>query len=341
MAEDFRTGVGDTNAGDRADALVLGLDIGATSTRALLATAAGERLGTGQAGGGNPNAHGPGPAASALLKAVRGALAGVDPARVRAAVLGLAGGHRLVTDPVTRSTYDRAWRSAGLDCPYSVVSDALIAYAAGTAQPTGTVLVAGTGAVAAAVCGHELDRVADGHGWLLGDLGSGFWLGREAVRTTLSDLDRWSRPGPLATLVLTDVLGSAKVAPRPRTTAANLVQTLNTGPPIALAALAPLVMRAHAVGDPAAVDVVHRAADHLVDAVRTVRAPRAQTPIVLAGGVLTAATPVMDELRGRLAERWPEAPVVTAGDGAAAAAWLAARPIPGVDAAAVHARLVG
>lgn len=38
---------------------------------------------------------------------------------------------------------------------------------------------------------------------------------------------------------------------------------------------------------------------------------------------------------------WPDAPVCRAGDGAAAAAWLAARDLPEVtDPSALHARLV-
>jgi glucosamine kinase len=319
---------------------VLGLDIGATSTRAVLATTTGDRLGIGLAGGGNPNAQGADRAAAAVLAALRGALEGSNPAQVRAGVLGLAGGHRLVTDRHARSAFETAWRDAGLRRPYTVVSDALVAYAAGTAAPHGTVLIAGTGAGAAAVRDHELDRVADLHGWLLGDLGSGFWLGREAVRTALSDLDHHRPPGRLSTLVLTEVLGSARVAAKPRKTAADLVQTLNAGPPIALAAFAPLVTRAYESGDPAAVDVVRRAADHLADTVRTVRPADARTPVVLAGGMLTTDTVLAGEVRARLSELWPDAPTTAAGDGAAGAAWLAARTLPGVDAAALHARLV-
>ena len=321
--------------------LVLGLDIGATSTRAVLATTAGDRVGTGIAGGGNPNAHGAERAAAAVLTALREALAGTDPALVRNAALGLAGAHRLSTDPHARSAFEAAWREAGLHCPYALYSDALVAYAAGTAEPTGTVLLAGTGAVAAAVRDHELDWVADGHGWLLGDLGSGFWMGREAVRTALSDLDNHRALGGLSTLVLTEVLGSAQVAARTRQTAADLVQTLNAGPPIALAALAPLVMRAYAAGDPAAVDVVRRAADHLLGTVSIVRSDVEQTPAVLAGGMLTGDTPLAAEVTTRLASRWPRAVVVTARDGAAAAAWLAACTLTGADPAALHARLVG
>ncbi|MBM0235037.1 ATPase, partial [Micromonospora sp. STR1_7] len=73
------------------DTVVVGLDVGGTSTRATALTLTGERLGTGRAGGGNPTSHGAERAAAELLTALRGALADVDPARVAAGTIGLAG----------------------------------------------------------------------------------------------------------------------------------------------------------------------------------------------------------------------------------------------------------
>ncbi|GAB3939890.1 hypothetical protein GCM10027614_22720 [Micromonospora vulcania] len=199
------------------DSVVIGLDIGGTSTRATALTLTGERLGTGRAGGGNPTSHGAERAATELLTALRGALVGVDPTRVAAGTIGLAGAARLLADPAGRAAFDHAWHDAGLRCPYTVHGDALVAYASGTADPDGTVLIAGTGAITAQVRDLRLDRIADGHGWLLGDAGSGFWLGRESVRRLLADLDAGHALGPLATAVLTDLTGSAEIAARPGT----------------------------------------------------------------------------------------------------------------------------
>ncbi|TBL29772.1 ATPase, partial [Verrucosispora sp. SN26_14.1] len=77
------------------DTVVIGLDVGGTSTRALAVTLDGGRLGTGRAGGGNPTSHGATRAAGELLTALRAALAGIDPTRVRAGAIGLAGAGRL------------------------------------------------------------------------------------------------------------------------------------------------------------------------------------------------------------------------------------------------------
>jgi glucosamine kinase len=63
---------------------------------------------------------------------------------------------------------------------------------------------------------------------------------------------------------------------------------------------------------------------------------------VLAGGLLAGGTPLATAVRAALRGRWPDAYLVSAGDGAVAAAWLAARTLPEVtDPAALHRRLVG
>ncbi|MGC4880536.1 N-acetylglucosamine kinase [Micromonospora sp. DT43] len=322
------------------DTVVVGLDVGGTSTRATALTLTGERLGTGRAGGGNPTSHGAERAAAELLTALRAALADVDPTRVAAGTIGLAGAPRLLADPDGRAAFDRAWHDAGLRCPYAVHGDALVAYASGTAEPDGTVLIAGTGAITAQVTDLRLDRIADGHGWLLGDTGSGFWLGREAVRRLLADLDAGHAPGTLGAAVLTDLLGSADVAPRPRDTVDATIQAVTRRPPIELARLTPLVVTAATDGEPVATALIAEAATHLAESVGRIRPAGATTPVVLGGGLLTADTPLATAVRAEVGRRWPSAPLRTAGDGAAAAAWLAARDLPEVtDPAALHARL--
>ncbi|MFF4875553.1 N-acetylglucosamine kinase [Micromonospora sp. NPDC000668] len=322
------------------DTVVVGLDVGGTSTRATALTLTGERLGTGRAGGGNPTSHGADQAAAELLTALRGALADVDPTRVAAGTIGLAGAARLLADPAGRAAFDRAWHDAGLRCPYAVYGDALVAYASGTAAPDGTVLIAGTGAITAQVRDLRLDRVADGHGWLLGDAGSGFWLGRESVRRLLADLDAGRTPGALTTAVLTELMGSAEIAPRPRDTVDATIQTVTRRPPVELARLAPLVVTAAADGEPVATALVTEAAAHLAESVDRIRPAGAVTPVVLGGGLLTEDTPLAAAVRAEVGRRWPQAPLRTAGDGAAAAAWLAARELPELtDPATLHARL--
>ncbi|MET8868610.1 BadF/BadG/BcrA/BcrD ATPase family protein [Nonomuraea sp. NPDC004580] len=167
--------------------LFLGIDAGGTSTRALLTTSTGERAGYGLAGGGNPVAHGVEAALAEITTAVKQALGATDPGRVVNGVIGLAGLGAL-EDPAVHAAFTRAWADCGLHFPVRGVEDPLLAFVAGTPEPSGHVLLSGTGAVALRVADRRVTEVADGQGWLLGDEGSGFWLGRAAARHTIHHL---------------------------------------------------------------------------------------------------------------------------------------------------------
>jgi N-acetylglucosamine kinase-like BadF-type ATPase len=170
------------------------------------------RAGTGRsiAAAGNPVSH-PDGAAAASSAALRAALARVDPGQVEASVIGVAGVSALRTPPVA-ARFGRVWADAGLRCDPGYATDLEVAFAAGTPGPDGSVLVAGTGATAGAVTDRRLTRTADGHGWLLGDDGPGFWLGREAVRAALRPRRRGAR-GRLVGAVLRE-LGATGTATR-------------------------------------------------------------------------------------------------------------------------------
>lgn len=308
-----------------ADWLVLGGDVGGTSTRILVAAGDGTPVGRGVAGGGNPVSH-PDTAAAALGQALTAALAGIDPLRVCAAVVGVAGGSAL-SRPEVRAAFDRVWSETGVSCAPAYVSDLEIAFAAGTADPDGTVLIAGTGAVAGAIEGRRLVRTVDGHGWLLGDDGSGFWLGREAARATLRTLDAGEPPGPLASSVLRAL--DAPDEPRPSAQPTDpywervrVIDSLNSRPPVRLAELAPSVTAAFTVGDPQAVLIVDEAAQLLFETVRRVRRSDERTPIVLAGSVASTDSPVGVALRTLVTEGL-SGPTLSARDGVAGAGWLA------------------
>lgn len=322
--------------------LVLGGDIGGTSTRILVADSAGAPWGRGTAAGGNPTTH-PDSAAAALAEALGKALAAVDASAVRAAVIGLAGGGALLATDV-RETLARVWAEFGVRVSPSYVSDLEVAFVSGTAEPDGTVLIAGTGAAAGAVRGRRVVRTAGGHGWLLGDEGSGFWLGREAVRATLRALDLAQPAGPLAASVLQTLAGSTLAADAPNGDDTDrlrrrLVQAVNSQPPIHLASLAPLVAAAHE-HDPVAAEIADRAARLLCGTVEQIRDPAESSPLVLAGSVASASTAVGARLR-ELVSAGFSGPVLAARDGVGGAAWLAlASAEPTAATAAVRDRLV-
>jgi glucosamine kinase len=314
------------------ESLVLGGDLGGTSTRILVVGTDGREHGLSTGDGGNPISR-PAGAAAALGDALRRALARVDPGQVRASVIGVAGWSALRT-PQVAAQFAEVWADAGLTCDPGYRSDLEVAFAAGTPEPDGTVLVAGTGATAGAVTGHRLTRTADGHGWLLGDEGSGFWLGREAVRAALRSLDAGEPQGRLAGSVLA-ALDAAGTADRGRD---RVIQAVYSDPPVQLAALAPLVSAAYHDGDPQARSIVERAAAALLATVGRVREEGEGTPIVLAGS-LTRDTPVGATLRTLLSARF-SGPILPARTGVAGAAWLALAALdPALATPATHSRL--
>ncbi|MGQ0837076.1 N-acetylglucosamine kinase [Actinokineospora sp.] len=288
------------------DGVAVGIDVGGTSTRALAVDAAGAVLGRGAAGGANPNSHPPQVAAARVAEAVAAAL---GPRHALACVLGMAGASKL-SDPAVASVFHAALADAGVRVAPRVVTDAEVAFVSGTAEPDGTVLIAGTGSIAMRITGRRRGTTVGGFGWLLGDEGSAYWIGREAVRATLRTLQSGEPHGPLAAAVLATALDGTDNA------FARLITAVNGAAPIELARFAPLVS-AHTT-DPVAADIVTRAARALADQAVAARSPG---PIVLAGTVAGPDNPVGVALREILA---PEHTVETAKDGAAGAAWLAA-----------------
>ncbi|MDR8411389.1 ATPase [Nonomuraea sp. 3-1Str] len=302
--------------------LFAGVDAGGTTTRAALHAADGTRLGYGTAGPGNPAAHGASAAGAAIEQALRRALDGLDPSLVAASVAGVAG-----ADDGFAEVLRHIWAGCGIASPPRLVGDVDVAYAAGTPAPSGTLLLAGTGAAAARFSGRAVTAVADGLGWLLGDEGGGFWIGRAGVRAAVHALDRGLPSGPLAELVSAHF----GVTGEPRRRADRIVR-LAQADRMLVAAASPLVAEAAGAGDGGAARIVGEAARRL--AATAGRVP-GEGPIVLAGGVLTADGPVRTAVMALLGER----EVVTARDGAGGASWLAA--LDRLGDLGTHARFTG
>lgn len=337
---------------------VLGLDIGGSWTRALVVDPdSGARLGTGRRAGANPVTHGVARASAQISAALREALAdaAVPAEAVSACVVGMAGASRLAADAGAARAIEALWRDAGLGCEVEIVADVVTAFAAGCAEPQGSILLAGTGAIAAAMADRRPVDLRGGHGWMLGDEGSGFWIGREAVRATLAALDDGEPLTGLTAAVLarqTESAASAAGCGRPasgdfglddgRRLGAAVIAASNARPPVELAALVPLVADAADRGDRTASQILHRAAELLLATLGRARAPHETSPIVLAGGVLAPTTPVYRHVYAAVSEAWPKARVAPGVDGAGGAAWLAAHRLLGdaTAAAVLHERLL-
>ncbi|WP_195911361.1 N-acetylglucosamine kinase [Streptomyces kaniharaensis] len=296
----------------------LGLDAGGSRTRAVVLLGDGRVVGRGEAGGGNPAGADPAVAIGNLTRAAGLALHGLDRGRVAGCLVGLAG-YRSLADPEAYAGQCRA--AFGLDCPVRLVPDAVPALASGApgapggtgaTGTTGTVLIAGTGAVCVRCVEGRTVASTGGLGWLLGDEGSGFWLGREALRHAHAE------PGGRLGRAVLDHCGAKS--------AAELVGWAYAGPPRRLAELSPLVGGAARDGDAAALAIARTAAGHLTALVRATAV--AHELLVLSGSVATRPGPVRDHLLELLADLDPRFPVT---DAATAAASLARGGFRGTD----------
>ncbi len=163
----------------------------------------------------------------------------------------------------------------------AVADDAEIALRAAVPQGDGAVLIAGTGSIAYAHIGEETYR-AGGYGYLLGDDGSGFAIGRAALAQML----RWY-DGRAAHSELFDALASRLQVGD----AQALLGRVYGEPNIVggIAALAPLVLDRAGAGERAATKIVQGAAHELVDLIKTLvhraHVDKRELPLVLAGGL--------------------------------------------------------
>ncbi|ALV46825.1 hypothetical protein MB46_16350 [Arthrobacter alpinus] len=244
----------------------LAIDAGGTSTRAIFLDASGRCIGYGTSGGGNPVSRGIGPALDALIEASGKALSGTRevPSQVLVAMAGAS--LELPTNP-----YRTRFLTLGLTGNVMIESDLLAAFYSGTFHDDGLALIAGTGAVGARIAGGQLAEVADGTGWLLGDAGSGFWIGQEVARAVAAAIDGRGPATSLTDLVMADL--EIDVDPLARAhgrlrTQQQLILKVYERSPIELSRFAPLVFIAK--NDVVAQDIIERAATALAQTLQAV-----------------------------------------------------------------------
>ena len=291
---------------------VLGIDAGGTKTMALLADADGRVVGEGRAGGANLQAHGELEVEKVLHHVIDLAVEG-HPAPA-AVCLGLAGVDREGDGEVIRGIL----RRLGFRAHTLIVNDALIALVAGVPLREGSsevsqglVLISGTGSIAYGVNQHGLAARAGGWGTSLGDEGSGYWIGRRALKAVARAADGRGPYTRLTALVLAHFSLS-----RPEQLVSEIHDRAQGKR--AIASLGATVERARAEGDVVATEIMRKAADELTLAAASVIARLdmrgEQFPILLSGGMIRSAHWLAAEVTTRLAEVAPRS-VVSALDG--------------------------
>src|SRR3989441_6490810 len=163
---------------------VLGIDAGGTKTICLLADGEGHIVGEARGGGENLQAAGE-LEVEKVLHHVMDAAIGDRDVRPSAICLGIAG----VDRPDDTAAVHSIMRRIGFKAQVIVVNDALVALVAGAGDAAGIVIVAGTGSIAYGRDGAGRAARAGGWGYLLGDEGGGFWIGRAALTAGVRQVD--------------------------------------------------------------------------------------------------------------------------------------------------------
>jgi N-acetylglucosamine kinase-like BadF-type ATPase len=278
--------------------VVLGIDAGGTKTVCQLADGEGRVLAEARGPGANLQADGEIAVEQALRQVIARALEGRG-ARVDAMCLGMAGVDRPRDAALAHAVLSRV----GVDAQRLVVNDALIALEAAFPGAPGLVIVSGTGSIAYGRDGSGRAARAGGWGYGLGDEGSGYWLGRLALRAVVRAADGRGTQ----TSLTAHVLAHYDVA-----RAQDLVHEIYTGmKPSAIAALAPLVQAAADEGDAVALHVIDAGARELGLAGSSVarRLGLDAGPVSLAGGVFRAVPRLCDGVTAILSRDLPSAPV--------------------------------
>jgi len=271
---------------------VIGIDAGGTKTVCQLADDTGRVLSEVRGGGANLQAVGELEVEKVLHHVMEEAIGdrGVTPSAI---CLGIAG----VDRPDDFAAVRGIMRRIGYKARVLIVNDALVALEAGAPGSPGVVIISGTGSIAYGR--NQANEAARAGGWghVLGDEGSGYWIGRAALRAVLRESDHRGQQTALTPLLLKH-FGIAQ--------AQGLLHEVyySNLRPSSIGSLAQCVEAAFREGDSAAIGILRAAANELEASGLTVarRLGLVGEPFmfVLSGGIFRAVPWLREELERRL-----------------------------------------
>jgi len=236
----------------------------------------------------NPSAVGHERAAALIQEAMRAALGDLSPQAVAAVGIGVAG---------AAASHSAQWLIEVVHAvlPHAQVApsaDYEIALVGALGQRLGLLVLAGTGALAYGVNAAGEGALAGGWGYLLGDEGSGYWLGLEGLRAVLRAADGRGPETALTTSLLPALGLEGARALIPWLYRSAMLRTPQ------VASLAPLVLAAARLGDLCAAEIVARGAQELALAAHAVmrRLALSAPRIAFAGGLLSTPNPLSESL---------------------------------------------
>jgi N-acetylglucosamine kinase-like BadF-type ATPase len=280
---------------------VLGIDAGGTKTVCLLADEQGRVIAEARGSGANLQAAGELEVEKVLHHVMEIVLADRE-SLPDAICLGIAG----VDRPEDADAVRGIMRRIGFKTRTLVVNDALIALVAGAGDNAGVVLVAGTGSIAYGKDGAGRAARAGGWGYLLGDEGGGFWIGRAALSAVVRQYDGRGPATLLTELVLNRLNLSSPTALIREIYDRDVHRRTIT-------ALASTVQTAMEQGDAVATDILNRAGAELAAAASSVITRLEMRgdvfPTILSGGIFRGVPWLASDVKRRISEVAPRSEV--------------------------------
>ncbi|NCO37271.1 MAG: hypothetical protein AUJ96_17045 [Armatimonadetes bacterium CG2_30_66_41] len=295
---------------------VLGIDGGATTTKAVVLDASGAVVGTGEADGCNPLVCGFEAAGKQLVEAARVAAEAADMglAYFASACYGLAGVGR--AHDLKRMT--DLLGQQGLAAVFEVDHDAAVALYGATAGEPGVITIAGTGAIAFGIDADGKRARADGWGRLMGDEGGGYDLALRTLRAAARSVEG---RGPQTELPdrIRQTTGTADLDQL----ATWLYSSYRS--PAEIASLARCALEAAEAGDSVALALVEESAGRLAETtlsvVRQLWPSPVRVTVSYGGTLLVRKGPLQrlfcDAVRERIPQIGVQPPLHTAAHGAA------------------------
>ena len=273
---------------------LVGVDGGGTTTRAVVIDESYAILGRGQSGSSNLYNGGLQAATANIQQATAQALsaANLDAEAIESWGFGLAG--------VTGASQQQQWRAAlgAIYGEHIAIEEDVVAALAGALGADGmgeggAILIAGTGANCFGVNSVGAQKRADGWGPLLGDRGSGYWLGESAMRAAVAAFDGAAAETSLQTALLEcfecadvqELVGIVYASDFRRDRVASMV---------------PQVLAGARAGDAVAAQLLRAAGQQLAATARAVLEPLKITRLAITGGLLENSPEIASALQESL-----------------------------------------
>ncbi len=259
----------------------IGIDGGGTNLRVIVVRPDLTIVGRANAGTANPNVIGHDTSAALLQQTIQEAVtnAGLELGQIDAVGIGVAGAPR---------EFESEWLYQAM---FGVLPDALIvpssdheiALVGALGKREGVLVLAGTGSIGYGVNAAGESALVGGWGYLLGDEGSGYSLGMDALRALMKEWD-----GRLPETSLTEpilaALGLQNIWGIVTWLYGDVVRTPE------IAKLTPIVLEHAVKGDGVALMIVEHGVEGLVEHVETIkrRLVMNRPEVAFAGGLLTS-----------------------------------------------------